>query len=83
MIANSLRNSLAQSYGVKGVTVGCLFGMDKALAQDFDIDIRDERHIRDLITSGKYSKLVADPLMKALLKDRDISFFPLPHGGIE
>ncbi|MDD4591087.1 MAG: nitrogenase component 1 [Parabacteroides sp.] len=82
MIANSLRNSLAQSYGVKGVTVGCLFGMDKALAQDFDIDIRDERHIRDLITSGKFSKLVADPLMKVLLKDRDISFFPLPHVAV-
>lgn len=79
LIANSLRNALAQNYGVKGVTVGCLFGMDKALAQDFDLDIKDERHIRDLIACGRYSKLVADPLLEVLIKSNAIAFFPLPH----
>ncbi|MDR3599795.1 MAG: nitrogenase component 1 [Desulfosporosinus sp.] len=82
LIANSLRNALANIYGVKGVTVGCLFGLDKALAQDFDIDIRDERQIRDLIASGHYRKLVADPLLEVLIKDRDIAFFSLPHVAV-
>lgn len=82
VIANSLRNALAQNYGVKGVTVGCLFGLDKTLAQDFDLDIRDERHIRDLIASGKYNRLVADPLLEVLIKNRAIAFFPLPHVAI-
>lgn len=82
LIANSLRNALAQSYGVKGVTVGCLFGMDKTLAQDFDLDIKDERHIRDLLASGRYSKLVADPLLKVLIKGRNIAFFSMPHVAV-
>ncbi len=75
---NGLRNALALR-GVTGVDVACLFGLDRALALPWDLDVRKERELRALLHTGRYRAVVADPTVERLLKEDDpCVFYRLP-----
>ncbi|MBC3796836.1 hypothetical protein GH807_07200 [Acetobacterium tundrae] len=82
LIANSIREVLASHYGVKGVTVGCLFGKDKRLATDFDIDLKSELQIARKLKENKYTVVIGDPLLKALVDKSQARLFSLPHVAV-
>jgi hypothetical protein len=72
--ANGMRNALNVKYGAKNVRVGSIFGLERAMAVQGDIDLTDERSIRLEINSTRYAVIIADPFMFPLLADKDKRF---------
>ena len=72
--SNCIRNALAAEYGETDVTAGAIFGLEKALASDGDLDLRDERAIKKAINSGSYDAIIADPFLYPLLEDKSRRF---------
>jgi len=84
VIGNSLREYLEIMGCKKGsVTVATLFDASNELMQENDILIKDEKQLRDLLNSGEFKKVVADPLIEQLIttntKNKGIRFFAMPH----
>jgi len=82
IIGNALRQSLSAVRGVTGIDVGTAFGFDSKMAAVGDRCLSSERLIAEAVNSG-YQVIVADPLVKSLIKEPEkIQFIPLPHVAI-
>ncbi len=86
VISNSIREYCV-ALGVKkeAVSVGVLFDSSKELLSENDVVIKNEKELRTILNSGKYKKVVADPLVEQLIKaeqKKNISFFSLPHVAV-
>ena len=82
VLANSIRERLNTQYGVRGVTVGTFFGLDRELAQPFDLDIPSEAALVELIQSGRYQVLVGDPLLQEIPGSDRLACFSVPHVAV-
>lgn len=69
VMANALRQALKLDMQETDVTVGCIFGKEAALAADGDLNLPDEKSIKQEMNRPGYQKIIADPFMKVLLKD--------------
>jgi hypothetical protein len=72
--SNAIRRALNLGYGAEDVTVGVLYGLEEELAAEGDVDLPDERSIRDEMNDGKYSAVIADPFLYPLLRDGEKRF---------
>lgn len=82
-MANSLRHELTARYGLEGIVVGCLFGLDERLAQRQDMDLPDEAAIRAAVNDSRFRGIVADPLLAQLLKEPEKRrFYSLPQAAV-
>ena len=87
VIANTIREYF-EALGLKkeNTTVGIMFDATKELMREGDIIIKDEKHLRELLNSGKYQKIVADPLVEQLItketKQNGVEFYGLPHVAV-
>lgn len=81
VMANSLREELRALSGLP-VTVGSLFGLDRRLALEQDVDLPDERSVIREINSGKYAVVIGDPEVKKVLRREDVKFLDLPHAAV-
>lgn len=81
IFANSIREEIAEKSDVS-VTVASLFGIEKSIAFERDITLANEASVKDEINSGRYSVIVADPLIKKLIKRDNVKFVPLPHVAV-
>ncbi|MDR1134528.1 MAG: nitrogenase component 1, partial [Synergistaceae bacterium] len=66
--SNAIRRALNLGYGTEDVTVGALYGLEKTLAAEGDVDLPDERSIREEINSDRYGAVIADPFLYPLLR---------------
>jgi nitrogenase molybdenum-cofactor synthesis protein NifE len=82
VIANSLRAAIQLIKAEANVTVASFFAIQKELALAGDIFLRNERHLRDLLRSGKYYGLVADPLIIQLPAAAGLKCYPIPHPAV-
>ena len=86
VIGNSLREYLEVMGLKKGlVTVATMFDVTKDLMREYDLAVKDEKALRTIINSGKYEKIIADPLVEELIKKENkasIQFFPMPHVAV-
>ncbi len=82
VLANAMRNTLTEQYGVTGITVATFFGLDKRLAEEFDISLKTESALMDLLDSGTYTALIGDPLLQELPQTQGMDFFSVPHVAI-
>jgi hypothetical protein len=73
--SNCIRNALNIEYGEPDVTVGAIFGLEPALAAEGDVDLPDERAIKNEINSDRYDIVIADPFLYPLLADKNKRFF--------
>jgi hypothetical protein len=73
--SNCVRRALNFEYGMDDVTVGALYGLERELALEHDVDLPDERAIRAEINMGRYGLVIADPFLHPLLTDRKKRFF--------
>ena len=68
------------------VSVATMFDSTSNLMQENDIVVKDEKQLRTILNSGKYQKVIADPLVEQLLtektKSEGIKFFALPHVAV-
>ena len=79
---NAVRMALEAIYGEGLVTVGCLFHKEDALACQGDLDLKNEKQIRQAV-NGSFSGIIGDPLLKQLLApDRDTAFYPFVHTAV-
>lgn len=79
VISNSMRQYLEEKCGLGGIDVATLFDATKQYQQEGDITIKNELHLRKILNNGKYKTIIADPLIKQLLKDESIRFYSFPH----
>ena len=87
VIANSIREYMEVLGCKKGyVSVATMFDSTSNLMQENDIVVKDEKQLRTILNSGKYQKVIADPLVEQLLtektKSEGIKFFALPHVAV-
>lgn len=80
VFANSIREAIIERMDIP-ITVASLFGLDKRIALEQDITLPNEAAIKREVNSGKYSAILADPLIKKLLKE-DVKFISLPHVAV-
>lgn len=83
VISNGIRRAILKKSPDRGVTVGTLFGLNKKIAANGDLNISCEETLIDLIYSGEYKVLIGDPLIEGLLSDDcGVRFVKLPHVAI-
>ena len=82
VLANTIRERLAAQYGLHGVTVGTFFGLDRDLAQPFDLDLPSEAALVELIQSGRYQVLVGDPLLQEIPSSERLDCFSISHVAV-
>lgn len=86
VIGNSLREYLEVLGCKKGnVVVGTMFDATPELMRSEDIVVKDEKHLRQLLNSGEYKKVVADPLVEQLIAKQnleEIKFYPFQHVAV-
>lgn len=76
--ANAVREALERKGIVKGADVTTFYLMDKSCARNGDRKIKGEADAKELLNSGKYRLIVADPILRPLLQN-DCKWIDLPH----
>ena len=79
--ANAVREALERKGIVKGADVATFYLLDKAYARSGDRKIKGEADARELLNSGKYRLIVADPLLHPLLQGSS-QWIDLPHRAL-
>lgn len=87
VIGNSLREYLEVLGCKKGnVIVGTMFDATPELMRPEDVIVKDEKHLRELLNSREYKKVVADPLVEQLItsktKQTGIKFYAFQHVAV-
>ena len=67
--ANAIRQALENEYGEKNVAVGCIFGKERKLSLPQDMNLPNERAIKDEMNKPQYKMIIADPFMRQLLSE--------------
>ena len=79
--ANTIRSALESKKMAKGADVATFYQLDKSCARSGDKRIRGEESARELLNSGKYRTVIADPLLRPLLRS-DCKWIDLPHKAL-
>ena len=83
VMSNSLRYALFRDMGITRVTVGCLYGPEPALALPGDLDLSDEKKIRQAMNRPEYQMIIADPFLKVLLPENtEKKFLPFSQYAV-
>lgn len=78
ILSNSIREVIEEISDIP-VTVGSMYHLDNRIAKEHDIDLPNEKSVRQTINSGEYSVVIADPQIKRLLKRDDVCFIDMAH----
>lgn len=83
VMSNSLRYALFRDMGITRVTVGCLYGPEPALTLPGDLDLSDEKKIRQAMNRPDYQMIIADPFLKVLLPENtEKKFLPFSQYAV-
>lgn len=81
LTSNAIRATLALDYGIHGADVATFFTFNKALANSNDKRIKSEDALKELLQSGRYNLIIADPDLRVLAPE-DCRWIGLPHGAV-
>lgn len=79
IISNSMRQYLQIKENHSSITVASLYDVTKKYQALGDIKVKNEAHLRKILNSGQYEIVIADPMIKQLIKDDTIKFYDFPH----
>lgn len=79
--ANAIRSALENKKMGRGADVGTFYQLEKSCARAGDRRIRGEDAARELLNSGKYHTILADPLLRPMLR-ADCKWIDLPHKAL-
>ncbi|NLA87764.1 MAG: hypothetical protein GX847_10910 [Clostridiales bacterium] len=82
VIANSIRSALYQKGCKANTAVASFFGMNPELTAPGDVQLKSESHLIELLTSGIYRGLIADPLINDIPAAADLTRHDLPHPAV-
>ena len=77
--ANSFRRAIKNRCQKAGATVAFLTNGRQELMGKGDVTLTDEDSVRELLASGRFHTLIADPLFGELPEAKGLRFVPLPH----
>ena len=82
VMAGSIREEL-QKRGADGeITVASWFSMEKDLLEEGDVPLKDEEDYMDLVETGRYDVIFADPCMKRMAKTFSGVFVDAVHFAV-
>jgi nitrogenase molybdenum-iron protein alpha/beta subunit len=81
VMANSLREEILEKADIP-VTTGSMFGLDRRIAAEHDLNLPDELSVIKAVNSGRYSVVIADPEIEKILRRPDVKFLKLPHAAV-
>lgn len=67
--ANAIRQALEKEYGERNIAVGCIFGKERKLSLQQDVNLPNERAIKEEMIKPQYKMIIADPFMRQLLPE--------------
>lgn len=82
IISNSIREYLQRNLGYGPVCVASLYDTEPGEQAAGDVTVRDEHQLREMLNSGKYRTVIADPMVKQLIRREDVSFYPFAHAAL-
>jgi len=82
VIANSLRAAIQRIHKSANITIASFFEIQPELSLPGDIFLKNERHLVELLRSGKYDSLLADTLITKLLAAASLKCHSLPHPAV-
>ncbi|WP_085832423.1 nitrogenase component 1 [Clostridium merdae] len=78
ILCRSIQLALEADYGITS-DCGCLFGVENELEGENILNLSDEQKIEAAINSGKYKRIIGDPMFRMLLQpDTKVEFLDLP-----
>ncbi len=81
VMANALREEILAAAEIP-VAVGSVFGLDRRIAAENDLDFPDEASVIKAVNSGRYSAVIGDPEIQKIIRRDDVSFLGLPHAAV-
>ena len=82
LISNAMRQYLQQHCSYEAIDVLSLFDVDSTQQWGNDCMVKNELELRQLLNSGKYQTIIADPLVKQLIREKTIAFYGFPHVAV-
>ncbi len=82
VIANSIRYKLINDGSLENATVASFFDLDKEATLAGDFHINDEYSLSQVLGSGRYDTIIADPLVKTIPEAEGKTFIEVPHVAV-
>ena len=82
LISCAMRQYLQEHCGYGAIDVLSLFDVVPEQMAEDDVAVKNELELRQLLNSGKYQTVIADPLVQQLIKADDVEFYGFPHVAV-
>lgn len=83
VLIQSLIFYFCEERGIRGIQPAVLFGRTKGVYFHDSLELNSESEVRKLVNSGKYHTIIADPLIRQLIREKErIQFINLPHVAV-
>jgi len=82
VIGNSIRDYMQKKYNVGRITMAGLYDMSSEYMQPQDMEVKNEKQLRALLNSKRFTTVIADPMIQTLLAKENaetMDFYPWPH----
>lgn len=79
IISNSIRQYLQEKLNYGSIVVATLFNVTKRHQAEDDIEVKNELHLREILNSGIYKTIIADPMVAELIKNKNVGFYDFAH----
>lgn len=82
IISNSIREYLQRRLGYGPVCVATLYDTEAGEQAEADITVHNEYHLREMLNSGIYTTVIADPWVKQLIRRDETAFYSFAHPAL-
>ncbi len=82
VISNSLRSAMYQLGCFQNITVASFFALEPELALPGDLFLKSEKQLSELLKSGDYRGMIADPLIGRIPAAVSLECYDLPHPAV-
>ena len=82
VLGNAIRDALLRLGCDLNIDVASFFGWDRHIAQAGDRHLESEKEYLQLVSSGRYGAIAADPLIMRPAHCKELLKFELPHSAI-
>ncbi|MDR1770481.1 MAG: nitrogenase component 1 [Hungatella sp.] len=83
VLIRSLAFHFREERGLRGIQPAVLFGGTQGVYRQDSLALNSESDIRKLVNSGRYHTIIADPLIRQLIREKEsVRFIELPHVAV-
>ncbi|WP_349944276.1 nitrogenase component 1 [Lacrimispora sp. BS-2] len=83
VLIRSLAFHFREERGIGGIQTAVLFGGTQGVYRQDSLALNSESDIRKLVNSGRYHTIIADPLIRQLIREKErVRFIELPHVAV-